>query len=1273
MMLALLCSIAAGAQNKNKKNAEEPIPDEWNDKEVFEQNKLYPRANVVPYANENAIEKNAYTQSPHYVSLNGKWRCNVVASVNRRDNPEAKDFGTEGWDEVSVPSSVLEVRGKNHKAPELKNANMIPSDNPVATYWREFEAPKSWNGYAAYLKVQAKSAYYIWINQQYVGYSEDSRTYSEFNISKHIKYGKTNTIAIQVMGASDGSLLEMEQDRSLIGITGDVSIMLKPMVNVQDMEIAATYNNKFGNLKLNLNIENANKKGHVYVETVIWDTKGKEVEKTGKWVVFDKKSELTTTIGLELGGVKPWTAETPNLYTVVVRLRDDKMQLVETVGARFGFRTVEVKGGLLLVNQKPITLRGANYTGYDVKHNGLVSEEQMRNDLRLMKQNNINAIHTSVYSPADPRFYELCDEYGFYVICDANISPYSNASKAVSTDKNFSDLFQVRVQNMYETLKNHPSIIVWSLGNGVDNGICMENAYRVLKQKDKSRPVLYAGAEYSENTDIIASRNLDIDDLKVFAAKSQTRPLVLLSYGSSQGNNFGGMEPMWQMIRSRSSLQGGFINTWNSSRCNNPINNASVVSSGVITQYGEASPFLDEIRNIYRPFNVELVALTADHGEFTVTNFLDYLSLNDFVLEYNIFSNLKPRIIEGEVNVDLNPGESKNFKLKIPKLTLYSGEELFIRFTIRQRNASLAVPKSAELGTIEFPIPMREVKKSELPTYDQEELFVQKENDNQNNLHIFNNNMDLRFDYEKAEISSYIINDKEILADRPSLNFYRAPTDNDRNDLNGSKLWNHLNNQQIQRSVMACNYRVIDKYKVGIDAMIRYTDASGNILFDVKQSYLILHTGDVLIDNQVLVTEHVRVMPKVGYQFKINREFDSVQWLGLDKETYSDRQHAGVMGTHTAAAKDLFFHYDRPQEAGNHSKVHWLAVNDAHSGLFIDMLDTNFNFSIYPYSDNQLADASDFSNIKERGYWTLNIDYRQSGVGSSLAGLDIDDKHLITNRDLTFRIHLHAYNKIDNEPQDFRRVQYPVVQSSVLPMPLIAKSAERFDRPMTITLSSTVPGCEIHYTVDGSTPDEKSPLYKKPFTIQTSTIVQAKAFKKGNTPSFTATSRFNFDYIGSVKYENTPNTPYNYNAESILFDGEHGEITDLQTGWLGFSGTDFNAVFTLGKNIDLQDVILHFAHVPDAWAFAPTSVAIYTSEDGETFSGPIYAKIKYDATSVEMKNPQLIAIRVNIERSNVRYVKIVAKNMGKIPAWHKYKGLRPWVMIDEIELNEVIK
>lgn len=1279
LLTLVLAFVACGSlmaqSHKGKSPSQDAPRDEWNDVEIFEQHKLYPRSNVIPYGNENDIEKNKYSASPYYVSLAGSWRMTLSTSYNSRPtNIEQKDFSAQNWSVVTVPDGSWTMNHKKVASPLIKHASDLPDrDNYVATYYREIEVPKDWKGMRAYLNLQAKSAYYIWVNQEYVGYSEDSRDVSEFDLTEHLRYGKSNSIVVQVVSVSDGSLLESNYERTINGITADPYIVLKPAVNVMDYQITADYDSpsQMGIFKVNLDIFNATRKGQYYVEVELWDPRGRQVEKMGRWMVFDKKNELEMELERSIAGVKAWSDETPNLYTMVVRLRDQKMNLVETVGSRFGFRTVALADGLLTVNGMPVVLRGTLYHFYDVASGTFPTEEKVRQDLKLMKQHNINAIRTTLYSPCAPYLYELCDEYGIYVIPDANLQPYSTQQKAVATDRAYINLFVSRMQNMYERLKNHPSVIAWSLGNSPDNGVCMEHAHRTLKQKDKSRPVIYPGAGYSDKSDLIAAINPDFDDLKLFAAKQQPRGMLMASFGSARGNSYGNIEPLWDLVRRNSSLQGGFAASWNQARYADAPSGAAQSTPGFVTSDRQPLPYLAELRNIYRPFDVKLVAISPDAAEFNVTNFLSFLTLNDYILEYNIFSNLKNRIIEGEVSVSLKPGESKNFKLKVPALTLYAGEELFIRFTVKQRKETAAVAKGTELGVVEFPLPMKEVKKEKMTDYDREELFVSQP-DNGRQVQIFNDNIELWYDLDRAEITSFKFRDRSYLLSSPQINFWRAATDNDRVDKNAMRLWQNLSPDNMVRTVVASNFRRIDAYTVAVDAMLRYTDRNGVVLFDVKQSVAVLHTGDVLLDNEIVATEQVKTLPKVGMQMCLSKNMDTVRWFGLDKETYADRRSSGVAGTYKRPASSLFFKYDKPQESGNRSGVRWLSVEDATTGLFVDMLDSNFNFSIYPYSDRQLSDASSAEALTEQDYWTLNVDYRQAAVGSALAGTEVSDKDLLDAHSYHFRVHMRAYDLSEYNPYDFCRVEYPVIASSVLPMPRISSSRERFDQPMTVTLSSTTPGAEIHYTLDGSTPDEHSPVYKKPITIKNSTYVKARAFKKGSTPSFTSIRRFNYDYIVKATYTNKANTPYNYNPETLLFDGEQGDVSELSHGWLGFSGNDLNVVFELSKAIELQQVTVNFAHVPDAWAFAPTAVQVFVSADGENYSPAINAKLKYAPEEESMNKAQRVTVTVDVNRTDVRYVRLVAKNMGRIPAWHKAKGLRPWIMVDEVQLMETI-
>lgn len=1273
-MLMLCLGCLSGIFAQTKKAAEENLArDEWRDMEVFEQNKLYPRANVVAYANENGIEKRSYSESPYRVSINGEWRCKVVTSASQKPNPEKKGFSYEGWSLQEVPMSRIAADGKAAEVPALKKLSEVPSSkNPIATYCRSFEIPKSWSGYEVYLQMQAKSAYYVWVNQQYVGYSEDSRAYSEFNLTKHLKVGKPNTIAIQVIGMSDGGFMEMAQVRELCGITDSMFLLLKTPVNVQDYAIAANYESAtgFGSLAVTTNIRNTYKKGQYYVEVEVWNPNGKVLDKMGKWVVFDKKIEAPVTIRREFGGVKPWTAETPQLYTCVVRLRNERMELLETVGTRFGFRSVEVKNGVLTLNGKSITIRGVEYTGYDFQHQRLKNEQEMQHDLLLMKKNNINAIRTTTYSPFNPRFYEMCDELGFYLFCDVNISPFAQGAKTVVSDKDYVSHFIVRAQNLYETYKNHSSIIAWSLGSSTQNGIGMENAYRTLKQKDSTRVVLFSGAEFSDNTDIIATPNPALADITAYGMKTQTRPWIFGLYGSAEGNGFGGMETLWNMVRKQRQIQGGFAHQWNTSlSC---VNKSDVVSSGLLDLRNNPVPALDELRNVYRPFDVKMIGVSKGQGEFSVENLLDFTPLSAFVLEYTIFTTSQPRIVNGEIDLDLPAHEMKHFKLRIPPVELQTDEEAFISFSVKPRSKTKVFKPTEELCYFEFLLPMEKPAKKQFDELTRVPLTVAFDSVAKV-LSVTNGSFEARYDLDKAILSSLNIEGQELLYQAPILNFSRAITDNDKQDKHGAPLWGALLPGQYERYVMVTNYRVIDDYTVGIDAMIRFADKTGRPLFDLRQTWAILHTGDVLLNSEVTASDYVQTVPRMGYRLLLDKSLADIRWYGTEREAYSDRKQGLRTRVNSAHSDSLFYCYARPQSAGNHVATHWMTAHNGKVGLYADMIDSLFDFSIYPYSEKNLSASERIQDLTLQNYRTLNLDYKVAGVGSALGGMDVEEQHLLNGRSYGFTLHLRPYEVAVETPQTFSNIAYPEVKSSVLPMPSIEKDRDRFDGPMTITLSSETEGAKIYYTTDGTEPTEKSALYTKPFAINGSCVVSAKCFKDGDASSFVASRRFSFDYIVSASFAKKANTPYNYHQETILFDGETGTATNLQQGWLGFSGSDLEVTFELAKAIALQDVEMHFAHVPESWTFAPSEVKVAVSSDGTSFSQPARAEISYNPASEEMNNAQVVTLRVAVSQPDVRFVKVTAKGIGKIPAWHRAKGLKPWLMIDEVKLNEEIK
>lgn len=1267
LLVAILFVSMAHAQLLGKHSDVEITTNEWANREITSVNRLAVRTNIVAYSDENAIEHRKYENSPYYVSLNGKWLVDVSKGVGKLNEKfEAKTFSTDGWQEVTVPSNKLLHNGVVMKTPKILGVeDMQTNTNFVATYYKEFNVPKAWSDYEAVLCLQAKSAYYVWVNFKCIGYAEDSRTISEFDITPYLNYGKTNNVMIQVVGASTGNLLEMNYPSSYNGITGNVAINLVPVVHVRDFKILSDYEiaSGAGLFNIDIDVTNNNAKGKYYVEVELWNPSGRAVEKMGRWIVFDKRKEVSAKLDRSILDVYPWSAESPSLYTAVVRIRDERMNVIETVGTRFGFRHIEMNNGVMQVNGQDLTMRGVVYNNYMHQNGGELTREQIKKDIALMKQSNINAIRTRLMSPAADYLYEMCDEYGMYVVCDANIAPYNGTSKSIITDNEYADLFIDRVNNMYDHYKNYPSIIAWSLGDAEGNGICMESAYKALKQKDNMRLVIYAGAEYSENTDIIAAHITNEDVMNQYLAKQQTRPMILIGYSATQGNGFGDIENSWQLIRQNRRMQGGFLEYWNDG-CEYDQNlSKDIVKNGLRRSDGRVAPFIEELRELYRDFDFKIVNKSIGAIEFNITNYSNFATSNDYQVIYNIYSNLKPRIIEGDVSVDLAPGESKNFKLKIPKLTLYADEDLFIKFSVKQKEETELIPRGTVLSNKCFALPMESKKRQPLPEYGRVALEVSHVVDETLNkaengiIIVGNDNFEMKYDLDRAEIINFTSNGVDILQSSPNLNFWREPTYNDKLDKNGSRLWQQLNDKNIHREVVATNYRKLDDYTVGIDVMLRYCNQNDATLMDVKQTLQVLYTGDIIINNEIVVSELIKGMPKVGMQFVLNNAFDTVEWYGMDKETYVDRNQSGLLGMYSKPVEKMSFDYGNNQESGNRTNVHWSAVRNAEMGVFFDMLDTLYNFSVKPVANGIL----------------VNIDYNMTGIGNAISGTPIAEKYLISDKKINFEVHFRPYNCYDYAARDFCLVKYPEVQSSVLPLPIITKNRDRFDAPMQITIKSEAPQATIRYTLDGSIPNEHSLLYRGPFTINSSSIVKARVYQKGATTSFTATEIFNFDYISSISYENKANTPYNYNVEHVLFDGEVGDVNDLSRGWIGFSGKDFSAVLTLNKSIDLDQVVLRFAHVPDAWVFAPVDVDVYTSSDGVNFDNHVAAVIPYNPADEIMNATQLQTVKVNVGKANVKYVKIVAKNLKRIPNWHKAKGLNAWIMTDEIQLNEVIK
>lgn len=1052
-----------------------------------------PHANVTAYDDAAAIEKLAYRDSPYFQELTGSWK------------------------QRQTDSSVI--------------------------YSRQLEADKVWKDYLVFLNVRCGRACRVLVNNKEVGYADDSRQWNEFLLSKHLKYGKFNTLAIEALKRPQGALLE--DSAIAVGLNGEPYLLFKSDPGLTDMSLVADYDafTASGTLTVDTRVLNSRRRGRYYVEVEIWDPQGRQLDRMGRWVVFDKNSEEQIDISRSWGGVEPWSAESPLLYTVVVRLRDEKMDEEETIGARIGFRRVEIKEGQLLVNGKAVTIKGVNY---GIEHTeGYASREQMKRDVIAMKRANINAVRTSRFSPMDSYFYELCDSYGLYVVADANLMPASSQHMAVATDKNFVPLFERRVENLYGSYKNHTSIIAWCLGNTRDNGVCMAAAYRRLKALEKQRPVIFPGADFSDVTDIVAPSQPTPMAMRQVLSKSGERPLLILP--SADAASFADLGDLWGLVTSHRQLQGGFVSAW-------PL-------GGVM---------LAELKQLYSPFEISLSKVTQDEGEFVVRNCNDFTSFGAFALEYTIYTNLRPNIVAGDLPVAMGGGESDKVSMRIPDLDLQAGEELFVCFDVSRRsnNRQSWVGNSKAdraVGSVVFQLPARSAKRQLLDTVG-------------------------------AVIDSNVVSDSTLIA--PVLTF------------DGHSDWH--------ASTLAVVRRQPDSRNLCVDALLQYTSPIGTPMCDVRLSYTVYGTGDFVADYSIAPTDRVRgnLKPILAIPLTAGKA-DTLRWFGDDRETLI-RNNSAIVGL-----------YEKPLASvkGSRSHVRWCAVG-RDRGLYCQLVDTLCTFSV---ADSMLH------------IMPLN-----------------PTRHV--------RLRTAPYDA-DRQPEDCYAVTCPAIVSGILEPPVISASEARFSQPLIVTIKSDKQAT-VRYTTDGTEPTETSPLYTAPLTITTTTVVKARAFMPGMPPSFTATRKFNYDYIVRTSFSRKANTPYNVGTDTILYDGERGSVDDLSRGWLGFSGKAPIITVELAKAVDVDYVTVRYAHSPAVWAFAPRAVTLTFSDDGTTWGDTVNYTLPFDPAAQDNSDDQLVELRISVDRQAVGYIKIEPTIIDKIPAWHRAKGLKPWLMMDEIEISE---
>lgn len=1002
MMLAVLVIIPAAAQQQP----------EWQSQYAVGLNKLNPHAYVWPYATAADVQKGAYEESPYYMSLNGKWKFHWVKNPDTRPKDFYKpSFYTGGWADINVPGNwerqgygtaiyVNETYEFDDKMFNFKkNPPLVPSEeNEVGSYRRTFTIPAGWEGRRVILCCEGViSFYYAWVNGEFLGYNQDSKTPAEWDITDKLKKGE-NTIALEVYRWSAGAYLECQDMWRLSGIERDVYLYSTPKQYIADYKVTSileknTY--KDGVFELDVTVEGA-AAGIATVAYELQNEAGKTVLNGSQPVKSRGLSNLITFDEKRIPDVEKWSAEHPNLYTLILELKDANGKVTEVTGTKVGFRTSEIKDGRFCINGVPVLVKGVNRH----EHSQLgrtVSKELMEEDIKLMKQHNINTVRNSHY-PAHPYWYQLCDRYGLYMIDEANIESHGMGygPASLAKDSTWLTAHMDRTHRMYERSKNHPAIVIWSLGNESGNGINFERTYDWLKSVEKNRPVQYERAEENYNTDIYCRMYRSVDVIKEYVARKDIyRPFILCEYLHAMGNSCGGMKEYWDVFENEPMAQGGCIWDWvdQSFREVDKDGNwywtyggdygpkdvpsfGNFCCNGLVNAVREPHPHLLEVKKIYQ--NIKSTLVDKKNLTIRVKNWFDFSDLNEYLLHWSVTGDDGTIVAEGSKEVTCAPHAVVDITLgavKIPK-TL---REAYLNLSWTRVKATPLVTSDWEVAYDQFVLPVSKNSWSGKPAKAGNTTFV--------------------VDEATGALKSLCLDGEELLASPITLSLFRPATDNDNRDQNGAKLWRQAGLDHLTQKVVSLKE---GKNKTTVKADI--LNAEGKKIGNAEFIYALNRDGSMKVQTTFEPdTSLVKSMARLGITFEMKDTYENVTYLGRgEHETYTDRNQSGKIGVYKTTPERMFHYYVVPQSTGNRTDVRWLQLTDEHGkGCWIEA-NSFFQFSTFPFLDVILEKARHINELKRDGKITIHLDAEQAGVGTATCGPGVLPSYLVPLTKQTF-------------------------------------------------------------------------------------------------------------------------------------------------------------------------------------------------------------------------------------------------------------------------------
>lgn len=1003
----------------------------WEDVSITDINRMRARATFYSYPNRETALFNEPTYTHNFKSLNGCWKFLFLDAPEYSPlDFEQANFDVSSWETINVPSNwQIEGYGSMHYSDLWYNFPIrppyVPTDNPTGIYKRTFTIGESWMKEDVILRFQGvDSAFHLWVNGNEVGYSKGARMTSEFDISSYVTTGE-NDLTVRVYQWSDGTYLEDQDMWWLSGIFRDVELYTQPKSGIDDLKVNTILKDTYtkGVLSVSGKIRRINEN-----VTLSYELLNDRLEP----IVFGElKLTDQFTFTEEIHKPKLWSAEDPNLYTLLLTVKNDDT-IIEVIPQHIGFRHIELQGKTFTVNGVAIKFKGVNRHDYHPATGRVVSKEDIIKDIYLMKQHNINAIRTSHY-PNSPFLYELCDLHGMYVIDEADIECHgfelTNNYNWIADDPAWEKVHVDRLIRMIERDKNHPSIIMWSLGNESGFGHNFRKMAAVCKELDPTRLVHYEGDSKAEVTDVFSTMYTWLENqpngrkIMQDIISTTEKPHIHCEYGHAMGNGPGGLKEYQELYYKHEQLQGGFIWEWYDHGIEtideygnvyyryggdfgDEPTNGNFCIDGLLMPDRTPSPALIEYKKIIEPVHTHIVDLV--NGEIRIENKYDFISLDHLTLLYSIEKDGIP-LQTGNVDITGIPARSsKNISIDYD-LTFEKekGTDYYLTLSYLTNRDFKWCKAGLVLANAQFKFPFE----TETLNISPKGSLVVKETHNK--LMVACDDVEIIFDMVKGQMTSWRKNGVLVVEQGPKLNFWRAPIDNDMYLLKDykEKYFMHLWHEMVD----SVEYKQTDKCVIITVKTVNGTTNS-SWYYCCSYEYNIYPNGDIILEVKGSpdgIIENAPIMlPRIGVEMRINKSCEYVRWYGKGPgESYSDSKQANLTGVYSKTVDEMFTNYVHPQENGNRTDTHWASlVNRNGIGFMAVCNNSTFDFGATYYEVADLEKARHTIDLQKKDYITVHLDYKQNGLGSNSCGQNQLEKYRCTFEEFTLKFKLSVYS-----------------------------------------------------------------------------------------------------------------------------------------------------------------------------------------------------------------------------------------------------------------------